>query len=211
MNLSAPYEFTADQVTDLLAEPDQRLAQRGLRAAVFVVGGAAIAAKHIRDDRLTAGIDVVSNDDVILEEATRSPPHEASPRTGSTSGARPWMPPLPNGVLTRPDHPGLRVTYADDSFLLATKLAQRTKDAEDIVALARRLSMQRASADELEAHIRHYYTDYTDPEALRASSSAPTTSTPRSATSPRTPPGCSRKRPTSPDATARAQAQVGGP
>lgn len=70
------------------------------------------------------------------------------------------MPPLPNGVLDLPDEPGLRVTYADDGFLFATKLiAQRAKDADDVVALAKRLGMQDASADELESHIRRYYTD----------------------------------------------------
>lgn len=70
------------------------------------------------------------------------------------------MPPLPKGVLVRPKQPGLRVTYADDSFLFATKLvAQRAKDADDLAALAARLGMQQAGADELEAHIRRYYTD----------------------------------------------------
>jgi hypothetical protein len=33
-----------------------------------------------------------------------------------------WMPPFPSGALDRPAEPGLRVTYADDGFLLATKL-----------------------------------------------------------------------------------------
>jgi hypothetical protein len=54
----------------------------------------------------------------------------------------------------------LRVTYADDGFLFATKLiAQRAKDAEDVVALAPRLGLQGAGAEKLEAHIRRYYTD----------------------------------------------------
>lgn len=70
------------------------------------------------------------------------------------------MPPLPEGILDRPARPGLRVTYADDGFLFATKLvAQRAKDADDVVALAERLGMQGADADQLEAHIRRYYTD----------------------------------------------------
>ncbi len=69
------------------------------------------------------------------------------------------MPPLPKGVLD-PDGPGLRVTYADDGFLLATKLiAQRAKDAEDIVALATRLELLGATPDDLERHLRRYYTD----------------------------------------------------
>jgi hypothetical protein len=74
--------------------------------------------------------------------------------------AAPWMPPLPEGALQRGDRPGLHITYATDEFLLATKLvAQRRKDAGDIVALARRLHMENASADELEQVIYRYYTD----------------------------------------------------
>jgi len=70
------------------------------------------------------------------------------------------MPPLPGGVLDQPAEPGLRVTYADDGFLLATKLiAQRAKDADDVVALADRLGLSTATPEQLEAHIRSYYTD----------------------------------------------------
>ena len=65
------------------------------------------------------------------------------------------MPPLPGGVLDQPAAPGLRVTYADDGFLLATKLiAQRAKDADDVVALADRLGLSTATPEQLEAHIR---------------------------------------------------------
>ena len=71
-----------------------------------------------------------------------------------------WMPPLPGGVLDQPAEPGLRVTYADDGFLLATKLvAQRAKDADDVVALAGRLGLSTATPEQLETHIRSYYTD----------------------------------------------------
>lgn len=165
MNPSAKYEFTAQQVARLLAELDQRLARRGVRAAVFVVGGAAIAANHLRDGRLTADVDAVSTDDAILAEAGALARARGIPANWLNFSARPWMPPLPPGVLAHPDRPGLRVTCADDSFLLATKLvAQRSKDAEDIVERARRLNMQQAGADELEAHIRRYYSE---PEALR--------------------------------------------
>lgn len=67
------------------------------------------------------------------------------------------MPPLPGGVLDQPAEPGLRVTYADEGFLLATKLiAQRAKD--DVVALADRLGLEAATPEQLEAHIRSYYT-----------------------------------------------------
>ena len=62
--------------------------------------------------------------------------------------------------LGRPDHPGLRIPYADSGFLLATKLvAQRARDADDVVALATSLGMEGAAAAEFEAHTRRYDTD----------------------------------------------------
>ncbi|WP_193604579.1 hypothetical protein [Nocardioides dongkuii] len=39
-----PYEFDARETAELLAELDRRLRERGVAAAVFVVGGAAIGA-----------------------------------------------------------------------------------------------------------------------------------------------------------------------
>ncbi|MET9269983.1 hypothetical protein [Kribbella sp. NPDC003557] len=74
--------------------------------------------------------------------------------------ANPWMPPLPEDALQRSGAPGLHITYASDEFLLATKLvAQRRKDASDIINLAGRLHLGNASADDLEQLIRRYYTD----------------------------------------------------
>jgi hypothetical protein len=154
------HEFSASEVAELLAKLDRRLRRRGVSASVFVVGGAAVAVAGIRDGRLTEDVDVVTDEQVVLEEASLLARERGLPEKWLNPNARMWMPPLPNGVLDRPDSPGLRVTYADDGFLFATKLiAQRAKDADDVVALAKRLQMQDASADELESHIRRYYTD----------------------------------------------------
>ncbi|MBK5306859.1 MAG: hypothetical protein JJD92_09255 [Frankiaceae bacterium] len=148
-----------------MADVDRRLKRRGASAAVFVVGGAAIAATGIRGDRLTADIDALTDDPVLLDEAVAIAAERGIPSGWLNARARSWMPPLPAGVLVRPTKPGLRVTYADDSFLFATKLvAQRAKDADDLAALAAHVGMQRATAEELEAHIRSYYSDR---EALR--------------------------------------------
>jgi hypothetical protein len=64
------YESSATDVTDLLADLDKRLQRRGIAAAIFVVGGAAIAATGLRDDRITADIDAFANDQAVLEEAS---------------------------------------------------------------------------------------------------------------------------------------------
>jgi hypothetical protein len=153
------HEFNASEVAELLAELDRRLRRRGVPASVFVVGGAAMAVAGIRGERLTEDVDVITDEQVVLEEASLLARERGLPENWLNPNARMWMPPLPHGVLNLPDEPGLRVTYATDGFLFATKLiAQRAKDA-DVVALAKRLGMQEASADELESHIRRYYTD----------------------------------------------------
>lgn len=154
------YEFNAAEVTDLLAQLNRRLEQRGVAASIFVVGGAAVAATGVRGDRLTADIDAITGEQAVLEEAAAIAVERGLPENWLNPNARMWMPPLPDGVLDPPLRPGLQVTYADDGFLLATKLiAQRAKDADDVVALAQRLGMADASAEDLEAHVRRYYTD----------------------------------------------------
>ena len=125
-----------------------------------MVGGAALAVTGVRGGRLTEDVDALALEPAVLEEATALAREHGLPETWLNPRARMWMPPLPAGVLDPPPAPGLRVTYADDGFLLATKLvAQRAKDAEDVVALAERLGMRQAGADDLEEHVRRYYTD----------------------------------------------------
>jgi len=154
------HEFTLEDTTELLNELDTRLRQRGIAASIFVVGGAAIAANRTRRTRITEDVDALTRHTVVLDEANELARERGLPEDWLNPNAGMWMPPLPAGVLDQPAEPGLRVTYADEGFLLATKLiAQRTKDAEDVVALAGRLGMQSASPEQLEAHIRSYYTD----------------------------------------------------
>ena len=154
------HEFSAKQVADLLAQLDHRLRGRGISASVFVVGGAAVAATGVRHERLTEDVDAITQEQAVLEEASALAAEQGLPPNWLNPNARMWKPPLPDGVLDRPARPGLQITYADDGFLFATKLiAQRAKDADDVVALAERLGMLTATADELEAHVRRYYTD----------------------------------------------------
>jgi len=155
-----PHEFDAAEAAELLAELDRRLRGRGAAAAVFVVGGAAVVASGLREGRLTTDIDALTDDEVVFEVAREIAVERDLPPSWLNSGAGMWMPPRPEGALLRPATPGLAVRYADEGFLLATKLvAQRAKDAADVVALADRLGMGEATGPELEAHIRRYYTD----------------------------------------------------
>lgn len=153
-------EFTAGEIVDLLAELDKRLKTRGISAAIFVVGGAAIAVTSKDNPRRTEDIDAITRDEAVVDEARSMASQRKLPEDWLNTQASPWMPPLPEDALQRSDSPGLRITYAGDEFLLATKLvAQRRKDAADIIALARRLGMEHASADDLEQLIYRYYTD----------------------------------------------------
>lgn len=153
-------EFTAAEIVDLLSELDKRLKKRGISASVFVVGGAAIAVTSSDNPRRTEDIDAITRDQAVVDEARAMASERKLPEDWLNTRASAWMPPLPEGALQRSDAPGLHITYATDEFLLATKLvAQRRKDAADIVALARRLTMENASADDLEQVISRYYTD----------------------------------------------------
>lgn len=154
------HEFAAAEIVDLLSDLDKRLKARGIAAAVFVVGGAAIAVTSDGNPRRTEDIDAVTSDEAVLEEARAMAIQRKLPEDWLNTRAGAWMPPLPEGALQHGDAPGLHITYASDEFLLATKLiAQRRKDASDIVILAKRLHLEQASAGELEQLISRHYTD----------------------------------------------------
>ncbi len=156
------HEFSAEEVAGLLAELNARLRRRGVAASIFVVGGAAIAATGVRSGRLTEDVDALTRSTVVLDEAKTLARERGLPETWLNTNANMWMPPLPSGALNAPAEPGLQVLYAGDGFLLATKLiAQRAKDADDVIALAGRLGLATATPEQLEAHIRSYYTDET--------------------------------------------------
>ncbi|MFC9687252.1 DUF6036 family nucleotidyltransferase [Kribbella sp. NPDC056951] len=154
------HEFAAAEIIDLLADLDKRLKSRDIAAAVFVVGGAAIAVTSDGNPRRTEDIDAITRDDAVVEEALAMAIQRKLPEDWLNTRASAWMPPLPEGALQHADAPGLHITYATDEFLLATKLiAQRRKDAADIVTLTKRLHMENASAADLEQLISRYYTD----------------------------------------------------
>ncbi|MBL7488907.1 hypothetical protein I6A60_02450 [Frankia sp. AgB1.9] len=158
--MSGGYEFTAAEITDLLAKLDERLRARGASATVFIVGGAAIAVRSRQYLRQTEDIDAITRDEIVLHEARGLATEIGLPRNWLNGRASMWMPPVPEDALAPVTEPGLHITYATDEFLLATKLiAQRRKDARDILELAARAGLTDATADELEALIYRYYTD----------------------------------------------------
>jgi hypothetical protein len=96
----------------------------------------------------------------VIDEARAMASQRKLPEDWLNTQAGAWMPPLPEDALQHSDTPGLHVKYAGDEFLLATKLiAQRRKDAADILVLAERLGLEGASAEDLARLIRRFYTD----------------------------------------------------
>ncbi len=66
--MTAPIELGRDRLRALFAELDARLAERGISAGLYVVGGAAIALT-IAERRLTLDVDALASDKVVYEEA----------------------------------------------------------------------------------------------------------------------------------------------
>ena len=75
------YEFGAEEVADLLAQLDRRLRARGVAAAVFGVGGAALAVTGVRGGRLTEDVDALALEPAVLEEATALAREHGLPET----------------------------------------------------------------------------------------------------------------------------------
>lgn len=165
-----PHEFTAEEIEDLLGELDERLKRHSLSASVFIVGGAAIAVNSRANPRRTEDVDAIMRRDVqdsLLAEAHVMASERGLPDDWLSPNARMWMPPLPGHVLRQHREPGLHITYADDAFLLATKLiAQRRKDAADIVELAERLGLNDPISGDFERLIRRHYTDEDELELI---------------------------------------------
>lgn len=87
---SRGHEFTAEETAELLAELDERLRARGLAAAVFVVGGAALAANHGDRERLTEDVDALTRDQVVMEEARALARERGLPASWLNSNASMW-------------------------------------------------------------------------------------------------------------------------
>lgn len=153
--MSAPIQLDRDRLRTLLAELDTRLAQSGISAGLYVVGGAAIALT-ISDRRLTLDVDALATDHVVYEEAAMIGRQHGLPPTWLNPSAAPWIPPRPSRPL--PAMPGLHVEYAPLEHLLAMKMiAMRERDYPDIAALAQSLGIADADAATFERLLRYAY------------------------------------------------------
>jgi hypothetical protein len=145
--IADPLRLDAAEMRMLLADLDARLAARGAVAAVYVVGGAALALNGDRA-QLTPDIDVVASETAIWEEAHAMAAEYGLPRSWINDRATPFVPPRPPEALVPPTKIGLTVHLAPPRHLLAMKIvALRAKDRPDIERLLVDLSMVHAPAE----------------------------------------------------------------
>ncbi|HET7388120.1 MAG TPA: hypothetical protein VFJ19_15815 [Nocardioidaceae bacterium] len=94
MTRTGPHEFTAEETSELLGLLDQRLRERGLAAAIFVVGGAALAATGVRSDRLTEDVDARRNCPQIAHKKSANFHHVPTATSGVSAVLRPSEGPI---------------------------------------------------------------------------------------------------------------------
>ena len=133
--------LTREQIIELLAELGQELDARGIKAQLFVVGGAAMAlAYNMR--RTTADVDGVFEPKAVIYEAARrvADRHEKLPVDWLNDGVKGL---LPGGADRHAkvilDLPGITVSVPSPHYLLALKVqaARIDRDQDDIRFLAR--------------------------------------------------------------------------
>ena len=132
-------ELSVADLSAALTALSDKLAARGVSASIYVVGGAAIAARHDQR-RLTVDVDAAISDPVPVLAAAREVAQEMGlVDDWLNSRATAFM---PSFDLPSPAGPGLTVEYAPDEVLLAMKvLAERERDVADLVLLVRRLGL----------------------------------------------------------------------
>lgn len=155
--MSALVELGREQLERLLAELDERLAERGIAAGIYVVGGAAIALTVV-ERRVTVDVDAIATDAAVYDEAAAIAHLHGLPPRWLNPGAAPWVPPRRSTSV--PKSPGLSIDYAPPEHLLAMKMvAMRERDYADIATLAAVLGLVEPDADVFAALLREAYVD----------------------------------------------------
>lgn len=152
-----PVELHAEEIERLLGLLDARLRSRGVRASIYVVGGAAIAMTVV-DTRRTVDVDAVASEVAVMEEARLLADAEGIPTTWLNGDAGGWVPPRPADAVAPPERLGLTVYYAPRDHLLAMKLiAARPQDKPDIIALSLALGLGDRAEDYADLLERVYH------------------------------------------------------
>ena len=156
--MAAP--FSRSDLVELFTDLGERLGRNGVRANVYIVGGAAMALLY-DDRRVTRDIDsVILDGHGALTDAVREIARERGlPSSWLNEQASAYVSMQPDVRQTRVfDHPNLGVAAASPRHLLAMKLvAARPTDVDDIRILLKVLGVH--SVAEAEAVLAEVFPD----------------------------------------------------
>jgi Nucleotidyltransferase of unknown function (DUF6036) len=139
-------EFTRTRILDALQALGAELTREGVRAQIFIVGGAAMALAY-STRRITKDIDAVFEPKHTVYAAAASVAEELGlPDDWLNDAVKGFMPGPDDAPRPVPAVEGIEVTTASPRYLLAMKLmAMRFgEDDEDIAILLRECDIQRA-------------------------------------------------------------------
>ena len=152
-------DMEGEGVRSLLTELGRRIAARGLRAEMFVVGGAAMALVY-DDRRTTVDIDAILRPrDVVLDEAATMAEEMGLPARWLNDAVAEMMPPVDDqSPRTVGEFGGLSVSVGSPEYLLAMKAMVSRKSPSDLEDAAR-LCVTLGIADErkVERIVRRYF------------------------------------------------------
>ncbi len=125
-----------DEILNLLHELGDRLAERGVRGELFLVGGAAMALAY-STRRSTSDLDAIFEPKQVIYEVAESIAQDRDlPAGWLNDGVKGFLPGADPNARVLLDLTGLRVTIASPRFLLAMKLmASRIERDEDDLRL----------------------------------------------------------------------------
>lgn len=171
------FELDAKKMRELLGQLDEKLKARGIKASLYLVGGAAMTLEYGREG-LTPDVDAVASHVAVFEESRALAAEHGLPDTWLNSNAEGWVPPRPDWARCRPTKIGLTVHIAPPEHVLAMKLiAMRRKDRPDIRLLIQHCDMASATPEEYADLLEEIYSGEdqlaqmlqvgSDPEAVR--------------------------------------------
>jgi hypothetical protein len=152
-------DWDAADIRALLSELGARMSGRGLRAEMFVVGGAAMALVY-DNRRTTADIDAILHPrDLVLDEAAAMAHERGLPRFWLSDAVIQMMPPTDDdSPRSLGDFGGLAVTVGSPRYLLAMKAMVSRKSPSDLDDAARLcVTLGLTTAAQVERVVRQYF------------------------------------------------------
>ena len=159
------HHFTRATIISALQALGEQLANDGVRAQLFIVGGAAMALAY-STRRVTRDIDAVFEPkSAIYAAAAKVAEQHGLPEDWLNDAVKGFMPGEDEHARPLPDIPGIEITTASPQYLLAMKLmAMRFgEDDEDIEILLRECDIHTA-AEALDLLERIYPSQHPPPK-----------------------------------------------